>query len=69
MALKRALRSGVAAACIASVAAPAGIAAPAVKAVAPAAAAPDVRVATAEPPRASKSPGRATCAARARPSS
>lgn len=47
MALKRVLRSGVAAACIASVAAPAGIAAPAVKAVASGAGT-DVRVATAE---------------------
>lgn len=53
MTLKKALRSGVAAACIASVAAPAGIAAPAVKAVALPSSArvgggPDVRVATAE---------------------
>jgi tetratricopeptide (TPR) repeat protein len=53
MSLKRALRTGVAAACIASVAAPAGIAAPAVKAVArpsseKARGGPDVRVATTE---------------------
>jgi len=47
MTFKKALRSGVAAACIASVAAPAGIAAPAVKAVA-SRGGPDVRVATAE---------------------
>lgn len=47
MALKRVLRSGVAAACIASVAAPAGIAAPAVKAVASGVGT-DVRVATTE---------------------
>ncbi|TAJ74635.1 MAG: endoglucanase [Phenylobacterium sp.] len=47
MALKRVLRSGVAAACIASVAAPAGIAAPAVQAVAQRGGT-DVRVATAE---------------------
>ncbi|HEX7885247.1 MAG TPA: endoglucanase [Phenylobacterium sp.] len=47
MVLKKVLRSGVAAACIASVAAPASIAAPAVKAVAQRGGA-DVRVATAE---------------------
>jgi len=47
MTLRKALRSGVAAACIASVAAPAGIAAPAVKAVTQRGG-PDVRVATAE---------------------
>jgi len=47
MALKKVLRSGVAAACIASVAAPAGFAAPAVKAVAQRGGT-DVRVATAE---------------------
>lgn len=47
MTLKKALRSGVAAACIASVAIPAGAAAPAVKAVAQRGG-PDVRVATAE---------------------
>ncbi|WP_296597368.1 tetratricopeptide repeat protein [Phenylobacterium sp.] len=47
MAFKRALRSGVAAACIVSVAAPAGLAAPAAKAVA-ARGGVDVRVATAE---------------------
>jgi len=47
MALKKVLRSGVAAACIASVVAPAGIAAPAVKAVAQRGGV-DVRVATAE---------------------
>jgi len=53
MTFKQALRSGVAAACIASVAAPAGIAAPAVKAVSRPSSergggGPDVRVATAE---------------------
>ncbi len=47
MSLKKALRSGVAAACIASVAVPAGAVAPAVKAVAQRGG-PDVRVATAE---------------------
>jgi len=47
MALKKVLRSGVAAACIASVAAPASIAAPAAKAVA-ASVGTDVRVATTE---------------------
>jgi len=47
MNLRKALRSGVAAACIASVAAPAGIAAPAVQAVAKRGG-PDVRVATTE---------------------
>lgn len=47
MSLKKALRSGVAAACIASVAVPAGAAAPAVKAVTQRGG-PDVRVATAE---------------------
>jgi len=47
MALKKVLRSGVAAACIASVAAPAGIAAPAVKAAAQRGGV-DVRVATTE---------------------
>ena len=47
MTLKRALRTGVAAACIVSVAAPAGLAAPAAKAVA-ARGGVDVRVATSE---------------------
>ena len=47
MSLKKVLRTGVAAACIASVAAPAGIAAPAVKAVTQRGG-PDVRVATTE---------------------
>jgi len=47
MTFRKALRSGVAAACIASVAAPAGIAAPAVQAVAKRGG-PDVRVATTE---------------------